>query len=287
MIASLALLVYLPALRGDFVLDDDLLLTKNALVKAPDGLFRVWYTTAQPDYVPLTSSTLWIEWRLWGMNSMGYHVTNLVLHIAATFLIWAILRQLSLPGAFLAALLFAVHPVIVESVAWVEQRKNTLSMLLFLLSIYWYVKSDQPAPSLKKGKSSKRTSGDGRRGMARWYWLSLLAFALALFSKGSVAILPLLLLLIVWWRRGELTRRDLARCAPFVLVAIVLTPVIVWFVKKGLETTIRNDTLLERLLGAGGVVWFYLSKALVADRFVVRLSPVADRRRQPALVVCR
>ncbi len=269
-LAGTALLVfitcvaYLPALHGAFIFDDNLLLTENALIKAPDGLFRFWYTTQQPDYVPLTSTTLWIGWRLWGMDSTGYHLVNFALHIAATLLIWRILWKLSIPGSYLAALLFAVHPVNVESVAWVVQRKNTLSMLFFLLSILWYLREEE-----NRGARDERTSGwKATLSPGHWYWLSLLAFTLAMFSKGSVAILPLLLLLIVWWQRGRITNWDLLRSAPFFLVAAVLTPVIVWFVTHGSGETVRNVTFLQRLLGAGTVVWFYLSKALAPIQLV-------------------
>ena len=250
-VASVA---YLPSIKGGFIFDDDLLLTDNALIQAPDGLLRFWYTTQQPDYVPLTCSTLWFEWRLWGMNSTGYHVTNLLLHIAACLLIWVLLQKLLIPGGFLASLLFAIHPVNVESVAWVEQRKNTLSMFFFLLSICWYLKSDWKPTSPPEFSS--------RRCVALWYFMSLLAFALAVFSKGSVAILPLLLLLIVWWQRGRIAMRDLLRTMPFFLLVAVLTPVILWFVTRGTGGTVRDATFIERLLGSGTIIWFYLSKAL-------------------------
>ena len=264
LLAGLVCFAYFPSISGKFILDGDILLTENALIKAPDGLFRFWYATQQPDYVPLTSTTLWFEWRLWGMHPTGYHVTNLALHIAAALLVWRILWTLSIPGSYLAALLFAVHPVNVESVSWVIQRKNTLSMLFFLLSILWYLRDEEDRDPRGEGtRGWKATLSPGR-----WYWLSLLAFALAMFSKGSVAVLPLLLLLIVWWQRGRITKWDLLRSAPFFLVAAVLTPVIVWFVTHGSQEPVRNVTFLQRLLGAATAIWFYLSKALAPIQLV-------------------
>ncbi len=259
-IVTISILAYLPSLSGGFILDDDLLLTNNHLIKAPDGLWRFWYTTQQPDYVPLTSSTLWLEWRLWGTNPVGYRITNLVLHIGACLLLWRLLGQLSIPGGFLAALLFAIHPVNVESVAWVEQRKNTLSLVLFLCSMLAYFRAEK----LREASQPKEMSPTQSLLRAEFpYWMSLLAFALAMYSKGSAAVLPLALLLVVWWRRGRLTRSDILRIAPFFLVAAVLTPLIVWFVTHNSEQSVRSATFPERLLQAGAVVWFYLSKALV------------------------
>ena len=244
LIVVLVVLVYLPSISGGFILDDEDLLADNPQIKASDGLYRFWCTTEPYDYWPVTNTTFWIEWRLWGMNPTGYHVTNLILHIVESLLIWLILRKLSIPGAFWAAMIFAVHPVNVESVAWIAQRKNMMAMLFFLLSIICYLKADVQT---KTGV---------------WYWLSLAAFVLAMLSKGSVAVLPVLLLGIVWWRR-PLTKWDLLRTAPFFVIAMVLAGVNIWFQTHGKNIELRNAGFAERLAGAGGVVWFYLYKALL------------------------
>ena len=285
-------LVYLPSINGEFVLDDELF-TQNALVNAPDGLYRFWLTTQAADYWPVTNTTFWIEWRLWWTHSTGYHVTNLILHVAEALLIWIILKKLSIPGAFLAALIFAVHPVNVEAVAWISQRKDVMAMLFFLLSILWYLKADMPtvnvgmAPASSDTASAPSHGGPWEREMtpARsqggpwerektfssfilhpssfhfWYWLSLAAFVLAMLGKGSAAVLPVLLPMFIR-RLRPLRRLDLARIAPFFLVAAAMAGVNVWFQTHGTETTIRVASFTERLLGAGGVAWFYLYKAL-------------------------
>ncbi|HTQ39716.1 MAG TPA: tetratricopeptide repeat protein, partial [Pirellulales bacterium] len=208
------------------------------------------------------NSAFWLEWRWFGTNTIGYHAFNLLLHIANALLIWLILRRLRVPGAYLAALLFAVHPVNVESVAWIAQLKNVLSLFFGLLSVLWYVQAEPDAPKVPSPPSSP-SSGTIPALAYGWYVLSLLAFALAMLSKGSVAIVPLMLLVIVWWRQGRITRRDLLRSAPFFLVAVILTAVNIWFQTHGSGEVIRDVTPLQRLLGAGAVVWFYLSKALV------------------------
>ncbi len=144
LIIAVIFLAYLPSLNGGFLLDDDQLLTANDLVKSSDGLYRFCCTSKAVDYWPATNATFWIEWRLWEIKPAGYHVTNLILHVVESLLVWIVLRRLSVPGAFWAAMIFAVHPVNVESAAWIASRKNLMAMLFFLLSILWYLKKDTP-----------------------------------------------------------------------------------------------------------------------------------------------
>ena len=252
-IAAIAFVAYFPSIKGGFVLDDDVLVTNNRLITGPNGLYRFWSTTEAMDYWPATNSTFWLEWRLWGTSPTGYHLTNLILHILESLLIWIILRKLSIPGAILAAMIFAVHPVNVESVAWISQRKESMAMLFFLLSILWYLKADMHTFSSFILHPSS---------FYFWYCLSLAAFVLAMLSKGSGAVLPALLLGIVWWLR-PLTKRDLARIAPFFAVAVILSAVDMWFQTHGSGEQLRNADFMQRLLGAGGVIWFYVYKALL------------------------
>jgi hypothetical protein len=142
-IAVAAYFAYQPCLTGEFIWDDRTLIVENVLVRSPDGLWRMWLTSQPIDYWPMTNSSFWLEWRIWGPNTTGYHIDNLVLQVANSILIWIVLRRLAIPGAFLAALLFAVHPVNVESVAWIAQRKNVLSLCFFLLSIWSYLTFDE------------------------------------------------------------------------------------------------------------------------------------------------
>ena len=252
LLAVVALVAYLPVLRAGFVWDDDTFLTQNPLIRAADGLRRFWFTTDATDYWPMTSTTLWVEWRIWGMQAAGYHATNLLLHVAECMMLWRILALLRVPGAFLAAMLFAVHPVNVESVAWIAERKNLVAMLFFLGSVFCFVKKEGASPAQTPGQA-----GAGRR----WYWLSLASFVLAMLSKGSVAMLPLVLLGLVAWKR-RVGARDLLELFPFFAAAAVLAAVNVWFQEHGGTEVIRSAGPLDRLLGAAGVVWFYLYKAL-------------------------
>jgi hypothetical protein len=239
-LGALGLFVYWPALNGGFIFDDEVLLSRSELIRAADGLYRFWFTTEAHDYWPVTNTSLWLEWRLWGLDPTGYHWTNLLLHIANAILAWRLLRTVGVAGAFLGAALFLVHPVNVESVAWIAQRKNTLSMFFFLLSALTYERA-----------------GD-RRGL---YVTSVGLFVLAMLSKGSVVVLPPLLLLVAWWSRGGVSRHDLLRTAPFFLIGVVLTVVNIWFQAEGDAT--RDVTWIQRTLGAGAVLWFYWVKAVL------------------------
>ena len=172
-VAGIGLLVllttaaYLPSLNGEFLVDDDVLLTNSPLIAAPNGVSRFWFTAEAVDYWPVSNTSLWLEWRLWKMNATGYRLTNLVLHVIAALLLWSILQSLSVPGAFFAALLFALHPVNVQSVAWITQRKSLLAMVFALLCVLWHRQSEARSARHAAGRSA--TPGTGSPWLrSRW-----------------------------------------------------------------------------------------------------------------------
>jgi protein O-mannosyl-transferase len=241
----LAVVFYIPALSAGYVWDDGVL-TDNPLVVAPDGLRRFWTSPGEnpheTHYWPLVYSTFWLEYRLWGKEPWGYHLDNVLLHAACTLLLWRVLRRLEVPGAWMAAALFAVHPVHAESVAWIAERKDVLSGALYLGAMWAYL------------VFHARREG-------RWYGLALGLFILALLSKSIVVTFPFAVLLILWWKQGRLApRRDLGPLLPFVLVAGALTLFDLCLFYGRSTADELEITGLERLQIAGRALWFYPAK---------------------------
>jgi len=236
--------VYSPAYHGDWLWDDDQLLTANQAVQSPDGLQKLWFSPDTADYFPLTLTALWVQWRLWGMNQTGYHVVNVLFHALGGLLVWLLLRRMKLPGAWLGGLIFAIHPICAESVGWVSELKNTISLPLFLLSAYFYVRFDD------EEKHS-------------FYALSLLCFLASMLAKSAVVMLPVVILLYIWWKREEITRRDVIRTIPFFLVSLILGIVTIYFQHGraiGVETILVGG-FFSRLATAGISILFYLWKS--------------------------
>src|SRR5215468_9171336 len=169
---------YLPALHAGFVWDDDSYVTDNAALRSVDGLRRIWFEPgAEPQYYPLTFTTFWVEYHLWGLQPFGYHLVNVFLHAVNALLVWLILRRLRLPGAWFAAAVFALHPMQVESVAWISERKNVLSGLLFLSALLVYLRAEG-------------TDGAARRSSWLAYGVVGVLFVGALLSKTVTCTLP-------------------------------------------------------------------------------------------------
>ncbi|MGA2139970.1 MAG: tetratricopeptide repeat protein [Verrucomicrobiia bacterium] len=239
-------LAYQPVWHAGFIWDDDDHLTANPAMTAPDGLRMIWSSLAVSRYYPLTLTTFWVQRQLWGLNPLPYHLVNVALHSINAVLIFLLLRRLRVRAAWLAAMLWAVHPVNVESVAWITELKNTQSGVFFFLALLCFLRFE--------------TEG-GRH----WYSRALLCGLAALLSKPSTVVLPLALLLCVWWLRGRWSRTDLLRVVPFFVMALGMSAVAIieqrgWIVKAG--TTEWTLGMAERFVIAGKVVWFYAAKLL-------------------------
>jgi Flp pilus assembly protein TadD len=247
-LAAVTLLAYRPAWHGGFLWDDDAYIINNELLTAPNGWQRIWFSLDSPSqYFPLTYSTFRIEHALWGLNTTGYHWVNLVLHVGNALLIWAVLARLGVPGSWLAAAIFALHPVQVESVAWITERKNVLMGFFFLLTLLAWI-----------------AFVDGRtRRPWIFYSLALILYVLALSAKATACTLPAALFLILWLQKKPITMRRLMQIVPFVVLGIGMGLLAVWWEHFHQGTSRDVFTFLspiERILVASRAVWFYLSK---------------------------
>src|SRR5213082_2158005 len=209
-----AILAYQPAWHGGFIWDDDAYITNNELLTAPDGLRRIWFSLDSPSqYFPLVYSMFRFEHSWWGLNPTGYHVVNILLHIANALLLWGLLARLRVPGAWVAGAIFALHPVQVESVAWITERKNVLMGFFFLLTLLaWIAFIDE------------RT----RRPWV-FYWLAVVLYALALLSKTTACTLPVALLLILRLPKKSVTKGTLLQVVPFVVLGIAMGLLTIWW----------------------------------------------------------
>ncbi len=257
-IAVATLWIYWPALHGGWLWDDDTYVTDNRLLHSLSGLGTLWFQPgAFRDWYPLEETALWLEWHLWGLDTLGYHLVNVVLHLANALLVWRLLNRLGLRLAWVGGLLFAIHPVQVESVAWISELKNTLSQLFILLAMTDWLDAD--------ARSNPRAA-----------WRALLFFTLAVLCKLSVVMFPCIILLHAWWKRGRLAPADFKASAPFFAVALlsglVTTAAGVW----GRQFShlaphfLPPDGVWGRVALAGLASAFYVSKAILP----VQLLPV-------------
>jgi hypothetical protein len=268
-------LVYWPSIRGGWIWDDAEEVAQNPVLRDSDGLEKIWFAPAGTDYFPLKTTVQWLEWRAWGDDPAGYHAVGIALHLLSAFLFWRLLRRLGLRWAWAGGLLFAVHPLAVESVAWIAELKNTLSLPFLLLAMLAYVEfSDRSDGAIQPGAATRTQGRDGRparplsapgsAGARPYYLLSLVLFLLAMLSKSSVVMFPVVILLYCWWKRGRIGRADLAGAAPFFAVSLGLGFVTVWFQHHRAIVAGHRlaGSLLSRLAGAGLSLGFYLGKCL-------------------------
>ena len=268
LILALGVLVgvsYLPAmLWGGFVWDDIIWTDSQAVQDGWSGLWRLWsgdaynmYDTTEGHYWPLVYTTFWLEHKLWGFDPTGYHIVNVLLHLANTLLLWHLLRRLAVPGTWMVAAVFAVHPLHVESVAWVIERKDVLSGLFYLAAVLaWMRFVEQP-----------------RRGR---YACSLVLYAAALLSKSIAITLPAALLLWHWWKQGRVASTDLLRLVPFFAVGLVIVIGNLLFYRSR-EILSLDYSFIERTLIAARALWFYAGKLLWPSELAV-IYPLWDIR---------
>jgi tetratricopeptide (TPR) repeat protein len=253
-----AFVAYIPAMRAGYVrFDDTDYIEQNHLLRTAPGLAQIWtsplaYPPGVP-YYPVTFSIHWLEFRAWGHSATGYHLVNIGLHAVNGVLVWLVLRSLAVPGALFAALLFAVHPVQAQSVAWLAERKNVLAAMFYLATVLGWLRFV-------------------RAGSWPLYALALVTFLLGLLSKTIICTLPIALLLLIWWRKPPRAKRLALLVLPFLGLAMVMGAVVIWRENTLLEGVpfASGLSLAERVLIAGRGLWFYVGKLLVP----VNLVPV-------------
>lgn len=241
---------YFPVTQAGFIWDD-LILTSSKAVQEWSGLWQFWFdtehtyrvgNTREGHFWPIPYSTFWLEHKLWGFAPVGYHLVNLLLHFANTWLVWRLLRRLAVPGAWLIAAVFAVHPVHVEAVAWVIARKDLLSTLFSLTAALTYLRFVE-APG------------------AKFYFPALALFVAGLLSKSMAVTLPAALLLWHWWQQGRVTSTDVLRLLPFFLVGLGIGLADMWFYQRR-ETASFDISAVDRVLISAHALWFYAGKLL-------------------------
>ena len=263
-IILVTVLSYIPAIRGGYIWDDDHYITENPTLRTSDGLRKIWLEPrALPQYYPLVHTTFWLEYHLWHVHPLGYHLVNVLLHALNAILLLLLLNHLRVPGAWLAALLFALHPVQVESVAWITERKNVLSAFFYLASFLAYLRyydltvdSELTSPGIHPATSKVKDN------FWPFYPLSLFLFLCALLSKTVTCSLPAAILLVLWWKRDRIHWRDTLPLIPYFVVGAFLGLTTVWLERyhvgaQGAEWAL---SLVDRVLVAGRALWFYASK---------------------------
>ncbi|HUB66948.1 MAG TPA: tetratricopeptide repeat protein [Candidatus Methylacidiphilales bacterium] len=246
------ILTYTPLWQAGYIWDDDATVTANPCIIGPLGLKEIW-TTKAGQFFPLVLTTFWMEHALWGLVPLPYHLVNVLLHAACAVVLWRVLRSLQILGAWFGAALWALHPLQVESVAWISEMKNTQSGLFYLLAILFFIKYLQA-----------KESGD-RTGYHWNYALTLLFAALAMMSKTSTVILPVVLGLCAWWLEGRWQWRHLAKLAPIFLMAVIAAVLSLWSYRSATSVFAETQavrTWPQRIATAGDVIWFYLDKLL-------------------------
>ena len=243
--------IYWPALHGDFIADDIWYISINEVLHDPDALARFWFSPGSwVDYYPLHETVLWLQWQLFGENTLGYHLTNVVLHIVNALLVWRLLGKLGLRLAWLGGLIFALHPVQVDTVAWSVELKNTLLFPFAVLAMGAWI--DYEATRDR-----------------RYYGRAVLWFLLAMLTKISMAPFPVVLLLFAWWKRRCIGWADLKASLPFFLIAVTLGATTFWSGAHYAHAvhihapTVPIGDFLTCLTRSGSILTFYFGACLV------------------------
>jgi protein O-mannosyl-transferase len=283
----LCFLVYLPVIFwGGLVWQDDLRVTQNMFLWSWSGLAGAWAHPLAGWYRPLAQSVLWGQHHFFGIHPLGYHLASILFHSVNAGLLWMVLRRLGVRGAWLGAALFAVHPIQVQSVAWISQQSHLVGSAFLLGAVWAFLRVSRIQPPLPQ-EFAPSPGHDWEDLMpvepvARLYALSLgLAIAASLSDPVGIA-LPFVLLVLTWWKRGAVPRADWLRLLPFFAVAIAGAALVWVMVARGHSMDPAGNgptlTVIQRLLvDARAIPWYAATIACPFPLLFVysRWSPVS------------
>ncbi len=250
LLVAAVFIAYQPVWHAGFIWDDDAHLTNNPCIIGPLGFGAIW-TSAAAVYYPLVLTSFWIQHAVWGLNPVPYHLVNIAMHAGCAILLWRVLVALDVRGARLGAGLWALHPVMVESAAWITELKNTQSCFFYLLAILFFLRWRKTAAAPAEGA--------GRGGS---YALALLCAALAILSKSATVMLPVVLALCWWWLECRWRWRNTTWLAPFLFISLAAGAWTIWEQKYHSKALGHGweQNWPERIVIAGHALWFYLGK---------------------------
>ncbi len=256
---------YFPALQSGFIWDDDDYITNNKTLNSIEGLKQIWFEFgATPQYYPLVFTGFWIEYHLWGINPFGYHFINVLLHVLNAFLIYLVLKKFDIPFSHFISLLFALHPVCVESVAWITERKNVLSYFFYLSAFLSYLKFIDLQEQTRNRSLKDNKNIINQTKALKFYILCFAFYIAALLSKTVSSSLPAVLILITLWKNKKFSIKDIIILIPFFIFGAAFGIITIWMEKHNVGAVGHAWSLnfAERFILAGRVIIFYISKII-------------------------
>ncbi len=253
------LLVYYPLHAAGFIWDDGYWILNNPAMHRWSDLGVIWFNPLMfIQYYPLSVTAYFLQYQLWGANALGYHIVSILLVFFNALILWRILLRLHLRAAWLAATLFAINPLVVESVAWVVEQKNLISGILVLGAAWGWIRFaglDRPEDQLESAEPVYKW---------KFYSVALLLYFLAVCAKTFVCALPAAILVLTWWKLGRISRKHVFASIPWFAISAGAGWMAAWRERYGAGAHGKpyHFTVFQHLVIAGKDIWFYVWKLL-------------------------